>query len=221
MPEYLSVETYSNYPRETLSLFLDNSRQLLKDLGYAGENMETWLTQIAWEPDGGGFGLTLEPPAALEKVKINGHTLLAMPIADGWTPKSVPNLQETWVSLSLAFETQTERQNLDTEDSFSANYTQNHRYQPGVGKAMWSIMRQCAALFPQPLVYFTNEAQTGKSWDALLTDQEGLWKFEVALIPRSFITHFIPIPDQFARIDLPEGIGFAHTPRWSVLPWEE
>jgi hypothetical protein len=221
MPEFLSVEAYSHYPGETLSPFIGDSRQLLENFGYAGKDVEAWLTQIAWEPDGSGFGSSLEPPAALEKVVVNGHTLFAKPIINGWAQESIPQLQEAWVNLTLAFETQTRRQNLDIVNSFSANYAQDHQYQPGVGKAVWSIMRRCTAIFPQTLVYFTNEAQTGESWNALLTGQEGIWEFEAALIPHSLVARFIPISDQFAHIYLPEEVGFARTTCWSVLPWEE
>ncbi|HEU5376952.1 MAG TPA: hypothetical protein VFV38_16095 [Ktedonobacteraceae bacterium] len=56
MPEYLPVETYRPYPEENLIPFLDASRRLLKTLGCAGKDVETWLVQIAWEPDGSGFG---------------------------------------------------------------------------------------------------------------------------------------------------------------------
>jgi hypothetical protein len=221
MPEYLSVEAYSSYPEETLSPFLDDSRQLLENLGYAGKDRETWLTQIAWESDGSGFVSSLEPLAVLEKVVVNGRALFAKPIVNGWTQETIPQLQEAWVCLTLAFETQTRRQNLDTVNSFSEDYSQNHRYQLGVGKGAWLMMHQCAAIFPQTLVYFTNELQTGKSWNALLTSQKGLWEFEVALIPHNFAARFTPIPDQFAHIHLPEGVGFARTSCWSILPWEE
>lgn len=221
MPEYLSVEVYSSYSEKTLSPFIESTRQLLEDLGYAGENMETWLAQIAWGPGGGGFALPLEPPTILRKVQVNGQALFAMPIADGWTWETVPNLPEAWVSLSLAFETQTERQDLDTVNSFSAQYAQDHRYRLRVGRAIWSVMRTCSARFPQSLVYFTHEAQTGRSWQSLATGREWLWDFEVAFIPHAFTEHFLSIPEQFAQIHLPEGVGLANTARWSVLPWDE
>lgn len=221
MPEYLSVEAYSHYSEETLSPFLNNSRQLLEQLGYTGKDVEAWLTQIAWERDGSGFGSSLDPPVALEKVVVNGHALLAKPIVFGRSQERLPQIQAAWVNLTLAFETQTSRQNLDAVSSFSATYAQDHRYQPGVGKAVWLIMRQCAALFPHTLVYFTTEAQTGESWNALLTGQEKIWAFEVALIPHALGARFLSIPDHFAHIHLPEGVGFASIARWSVLPWDE
>ncbi len=221
MPEYLSVEAYSHYSEETLSPFLNNARQLLEQLGYTGKDLEAWLTRIAWEQDGSGFGSTLEPSATLEQVVVNGHALYAKPIVFGRPQERLPQIQEAWVNLTLAFETQTSRQNLDTVSSFSATYAQDHRYQPGVGKAVWSIMRRCAVLFPHALVYFTNEAQTGESWDALLTGQEKIWGFEAALIPHALGARFIPIPDPFAHIRLPEAVGFACTARWSGLPWDE
>lgn len=221
MPEYLFVETYSYSPGETLSPFLDNARQVLENLGYAGKDVETWLSRVAWEPDGSGFGLSLEPSARLERVMVNSHALFAKPIVSGWTQQSIPQLQEAWVCLTLAFETQTEKQNLDTVNSFSTNYAQDHRYQPGVGKAMWSVMRHCAALFPQALVYFTDEGQEGESWEALLTSQSGIWEFDMALIHHSLAGHFASNSEQFAHIHLPEGVGFARTARWKTLPWEE
>lgn len=221
MPEYLSIEIYSSYPEKILSPFLDDVRQMLEDLGYAGKDVECWLAQIAWEPDESGFSSSLEPSAMLEKVVVNDHTLITKPIVNGWTQETISQLQRAWVSLTLACETQTERQNLDTVDSFATNYSQQHQYQPGVGKAVWRIMRQCADLFPQSLVYFTNEAQTSQPWNALLTSQKEIWEFEAALIPRSFIAHFVPIPEQFAHIHLPGGVGFARTSCWSILPWEE
>lgn len=221
MPEYLSIETYGHYPEETLSPFLNSSRQLLENLGYTGKEVEAWLAQIVWEPDGSGFGSSFEPGVSLEKVVVNGHPLLAKPIVNGWTQVSIPQLQEAWVSLTLAFETQTERQNLDNMSSFSVNYVQGHRYQPGVGKAVWSIMRQCSDLFPQTLVYFTNEAQADESWNALLASQEKIWEFEAAIIPYSLAPRFTAVPSEFVRTRLPEGMGFARATCWSTLPWEE
>jgi hypothetical protein len=60
--------------------------------------------------------------------------------------------------------------------------------------------------YPQPL-YFSPRKE--------------IWEFEMALIPHSFVARFIPVLDQFAHIHLPEGVGFARLPRWSVLPWKE
>lgn len=137
---------------------------------------------------------------------------------DRW---SIPQLQAPWTCLTLAFETQTERQNLDTVSSFSPNFAQDHRYQPGVGKAMWSVICQCTALFPQALVYFTDEGQGLQAWAALLSSQSGIWEFDMALIPHSFAAHFASNSEEFAHIHLPEGVGFARTTRWNTLPWEE
>jgi hypothetical protein len=221
MPEYLSVEAYSSCPEENLSTFFDKVRRLLEELRYASKDVETWLAQITWEPDGSGFSSSVKYAAPLEGVVVNGHALVAKPMVNGWTQEHLPDLQETWVNLTLAFETQTTRQNLETENSFSASYFQNHRYYSGVGKGIESIMRRCAALFPQSLIYFTNEGQTGRSWNALMTNQEGIWEFEMALIPHTLVSRFAPIPDQFSSTPLPEGVEFARTACWNILPWNE
>ncbi|HEU5377393.1 MAG TPA: hypothetical protein VFV38_18380 [Ktedonobacteraceae bacterium] len=221
MPEYLSVETYISYPEENLIPFLDASHRLHKTLGYAGKDVETWLAQIAWEPDGSGFSSSFEHAIPLEKVAVNDHALLARPMVNEWTQEHIPDLQQAWVSVTLAFETQTQRQNLETVNSFSANYAHSHRYQSGVGKGIASIMRQCTVFFPQALIYFTNEGQAGVSWNALMANEKGFWEFEMALIPHPLVAYFTPIPDQFASIHRPEGVEFARTSCWSVLPWNE
>lgn len=221
MPEYLCVEAYMKCPDEVLFPLLDQFRYLLGDLGYTDSTVATRLAGIAWEPDGGGFGVSLDPAQVLRKVLVNAQPVLALPIVSGWTQQSIPSLQEPWVSCTLAFETQTSRQNFDMVGSFDLEYAQKHTYQPGVGRAMWFVMSLFAARFPQSLIYFTNEAQTGTYWEDLLASQEEIWAFEAALIPHSFSERFTPIPDEFARILVPEGAGFASTVRWKTLPWEE
>src|SRR5258708_13692826 len=84
MHEYLFVETYSYSPGETLSPFLDNARQVLENLGYAGKDVETWLSRVAWQPDGSGFGLALEPSARLKREMVNSHVLFAKPLVLEW-----------------------------------------------------------------------------------------------------------------------------------------
>ena len=71
-------------------------------------------------------------------------------------------------------------------------------------------MRRCAQRFPQSLVYFTNEAQTGISWDTLFSNEGDLWNFEAALLPHTLAARFQPIPEQFAARE-----------RWNTVPWGE
>jgi hypothetical protein len=220
MPEYLSVEVYSRCSDGSLSSLLAASQNLLEQVGYVSKEVETWLARIRWEPDGSGFGSSLET-LELQKIHANGHALFAKPIVNGWTKEGISHIQQPWVSFALAFETQTQRQNLDSISSFAANHEQQHHYQRGVGKAIWPVMCQCANVFSQSLVYFTNEAQTGESWKAVVTGQEDVWVFEAALIPHQFSALFTPIPDTFAHIQVPEGMGFASIARWKRLPWEE
>ena len=220
MPEYLSVEVYSRYSNGVLSSFLASSQNLLGQVGYVSKEVETWLARIRWEPDGSGFSSSLET-LELQNVHTNGRALFAKPIVNGWTKESIPSIQQPWVSFALAFETQTQRQNLDSISSFAAQYEQQHHYQLGVGKAIWSVMCQCVSVFSQPLVYFTNEAQAGESWEAVVTGREGIWTFEAAHIPHQYSALFTPIPDTFAHVLVPEGMGFASTARWKRLLWEE
>src|SRR5712691_1454287 len=114
MPEYLSVETYIRCPDERLSSVLGQFRYLLEHLGYTNPIGASKLTQIVWESDGGGFGVSLDPEHRLRKVMVNDQPVFVRPIVDGWTQQRFPYLQEPWISCTLAFETQTSRQNFDT-----------------------------------------------------------------------------------------------------------
>jgi hypothetical protein len=67
MPEYLSMEAYSSCSEENLSTFFGKVRRLLEEMEYASKDVETWLAQITWEPDGSGFSISFPPLLSLKE----------------------------------------------------------------------------------------------------------------------------------------------------------
>lgn len=221
MPEYLSVMTYLSYSDTSeLPKIVQQYSQILERLGYAGQDIKDELSQARWEEEEDHFSYSLHYEVPFQRLQLAGHPLFANPIVHGWTSGTFPDLQEPWVSIDFACETQTERQDLDSVSSFSRDYAASHTYMPGVGRVIWQVMREFFATWGEP-VWFTYEGQEDKAWLALLTGKGNLWDFQAALIPERLAHRFDVVPEGYFKADVPEGIGLAESARWPILPWNE
>ena len=221
MPEYLSVMTYLAYSdKEALPQLMKQYGEILERLGYAKQDVSEWLAQVPWEEDGSLWSYASDYEVPFEHILFDGHPLFAKPIVHGWLNENHPELKESWFSLELAIETQTERQDLDTTSSFSNPYIEQHRYRPGVGRIIWRIMRAFFATWGEP-VWFVFEGQWDQAWLAFVTGEGNLWDFQAALIPERLAHRFDAVPAGYFRADVPGGIGLVESARWIILPWNE
>jgi hypothetical protein len=220
MPPYLMVETYVPCPDDALAGLLAKYAGLLRQLGHP-RDVETWLAGIDWPPHGEDLGATLHPEAPLSRVLVNGQPLAVLPIVNLWTPDSVPGLQRQWLSLELAFDTESDAQFLGTTNCFDPGWDTKHHYLPGVGSALWQVARAFREAMGDFPVRVCDEMVEGDAWEGLETGRGSLWVFEVALVPQRYANRFSNPPPEFDVAVLPDGLAIAERARWIVTPWEE
>jgi hypothetical protein len=217
VPFFHEITTHTRCPDSNLEGPLTHWRRVLDDLGMADAQLDAWLAQIAWRPDGSGFVDQLNP-RPLPSSRVAGHTLYAAPFVFGYTAEGGSTLVEPWLEVSLLIDSA----ELKPADSLGARH-----YLPGVAEAVLQVMRLCSRAFPESGVYFASEAQGEDSWKALhgLPSYLGLWAFELAFVPIDLATRYAPLPATHTALPFPagfpDGTAFARNKPWRTLPWDE
>lgn len=123
-----------------------------------------------------------------------------------------------WLSFELGFETEGEDQYLVTASAFDPV---SGTYIPGVGRALWHVMRAFADEFKGMPVYCAFEGFEGHAFEALETGNGNLWSFDAALIPPALAPRFSPVSAGYEMEEVAEGVALADRSAWVTLPWRE
>lgn len=109
MPPNLSVSTYIPCSDDSRQAILARFVELLQRFGYRGGDVEAWLADIHWPPQGDDLGGGLHPDAPLLAVEVAGQALRVLPIVTVWASETIPGLPAPHLQLELAFDTHAER----------------------------------------------------------------------------------------------------------------
>ena len=211
MPEYAQVQTYATCDEHTFTNVVHRYKTALARIGCRDQRIMTWLTQISWPvSDDDSFGdiyassFVLSPGSPTEIVCAGMDVSL-------YLNSAVISLEEqpAWVAFNLLFDAATLK-----EHTISI-------YRAGLGRSLWHIMSELAAMFNEVGVYFTNEWQENRSWRAVVEGMGDPWLFDLAIFPRALAKHFEMVPPGFQGTVVESGFGFAQSNRWETLPWIE
>lgn len=206
MTDY-EITTHVRCEEDALAPLIERFASMLQTLGFTGADLDQRFAQVAWEPDGSGFGYLCEP-VANHRITLAGRPFQVRPYILGYTH----NPGTPWVQLSLVFDD-------DTVEAIRDSTTYVMRR--GAGAAIWRIARGYAAAFPESGIFFADSPSVNHPWYALTSDPGDLWRFALAVIPASLAHHFTPQPDSYASLELAGAVALAPVDAWDTLPWED
>jgi hypothetical protein len=207
---YTQVQTFlTPASKEELEQALRNYQLLLSKIGYINPEVEQWLSVFAWNAFEGGYGDTF----TWQPVTIMGEEFRLAPHIYGAT---IDHVGSPWVAFELFFPTGDLEIPLDKSPD-----PDEPLYKRGVGRPLWEIICLVSSLFSESGVYLTDELDDRYPWYALLKGKrDGLWSFDLALIPTHLTGVFSSVPNSHQSADFEYGVGLARKKRWVSLPWE-
>ena len=207
MPPEVNVEVYLPCPKGALPGLVEQFRRLLDSLGYTGHDSDFWDGERGWDADGDYYGPGTHRACPVTGLTVAGRDLLGEVSVLGWTSSSISDLRGYWVSLEFGFDTEGEEQRL--VGRVESDPAPLGMYFPGVGRALWHVMRAYARTWPTRPIFCTYEGWWGVPWQALTTDEGNLWSFDAALIPLDLRARFSPLPEDYVSEIVPEGLALA------------
>lgn len=208
MAEFHNLQCYAVLDSRSFPDVVSRFGAVLRACGVRDARVEEFLRTLAPERWEEGFSFTGHH--AWVEFASAEFPLRAAPHVLGYTPDAFPGQDRRWLEVGLLFETE----ELQTGSSFSTR-----EYKPGLGSAIWNLMKHFGPAFGDIGVFFTDEAQDGRPLQGILDETSSRWEFDLAWIPEKNARLFLPIPDAFVPQSVPGGVGIARKAAWSDPPW--
>jgi hypothetical protein len=208
MPEFHNLQCYTGLDSRTFRDAVSRFGAVLRACGVRDDRVDEYLRTVDGKEPAEGFVFTGRH--AWVEFESAGFHLRGAPHIVGYTPDVFPGQDRGWLEVGMLFETE----DLQTGSSFST-----WAYRPGLGAAIWNLMKHFGPAFSDVGVFFTDEAQDGQPLEGIVEDTDARWQFDLAWIPENIADRFPPRPDAFIRHPVSGGIGMARTDAWSDPPW--
>jgi len=171
MSEYHQIQTYIKYDKVNIHEKIEKFKVALYEMGFNSKFIEEGLSDFKWKVEDNGFVYSLSNFES-KVLKYNGVELQCRPLLLGWTPSIDENLKDSWLEVSILFET-----NEITDE------LRNGRLKIGVRDLILGQMKILSKYFSETGTYFTNETTDGNPWEALIGIGKLVWAFDIAIIP--------------------------------------
>lgn len=206
MPGYLQIQTC--IPFKTESEFSDAKRvaeRVFVHIGMHHEHIQVWLSKFTWN-DLLDFGFV--DTTDWNTIIINDTQIQIAPNICGFPKNTDLFIDSHWIEINVL---------LKSEDVSVS--LQDWRYRRDMVMPLWHLVNSIASVNNAFGTFLTDEAGNAKPWYALMGVGEGLWAFDLALIPPHLAARFSEIPQTHSAYDGAHGLGLARRAAWLVLPW--
>ncbi len=209
MPEYSQIQTYIKCDQTNIKEIMHNFINALQECGIKDAELISAFRGLEWEMDEDGSMYVSEGEETKELL-VAGQLLHIRPFVMGWTSKSIKELQQSWLEVSLLFW---------TEEIVQSSF--DYVLREEVRSVIWKVMTAFSHLPNQSGVYFTNEAGDGRPWEALMqNDLDDIWMFDAAIINKGNMNYYQSIEEAIFFSNLQENeILIARRERWVKEPW--
>lgn len=206
MPGYLQVQTCIPVKTENeFSSAMLIAERIFVHVGMHHEHIHAWLSGFTWNDLlDVGFGGTADRAV----ITIGDTPMQIAPNICGFPKNTDSFMVSHWIEINLLFESEIVSMGL-----------QDWCYRMDVGASLWWLVNIVASINNSSGIFLTDEAGNAKPWYALMGASEGLWAFDLALIPSHLAAHFSEIPQTHIGYAGAHGLGLARRAAWLVLPW--
>jgi hypothetical protein len=208
MPEYSQVQTYVRCHKDNFSEVLSQFSKVLIYLGFDENYIEENFCNLEWEVSDNGF-MYVGSNTKSKSIEVKGCLLNIRPHVMGWTKEVITNLNESWLEISLLFETEELIESYDTL-----------RYKTEVQTPLWHCMLTISNYFQEVGTYLTDEVTDGRPWEALVGDGDGYWNFDAAIIPKQILNYYTDVPRDFSTVKQGAVMYCMYREVWNCAPWE-
>ncbi|MCG7406518.1 hypothetical protein MH117_03745 [Paenibacillus sp. ACRRX] len=209
MPEYSQIQTYIKCDQTNIKEIMHDFINVLHDCGIKDAEIVSTFRGLEWEMDEDGSMYVSEGEDTKE-LMMDGHLLHIRPFVMGWTSKSIKELQQSWLEVSLLFW---------TEEIVQSSY--DYVLREELRSVIWKVLTAFSHLPNHSGVYFTNEAADGRPWEALMqNDLDDIWMFDAAIINKGNMNYDQVIDEAIFFSKLQENELFiARRETWIKEPW--
>ncbi|WP_256761283.1 hypothetical protein [Cohnella sp. WQ 127256] len=181
----------------------------LNDCGIKDAEIISVFSGLEWEIDEDG-SMYVSGGEETKELMIAGQRLHIRPFVMGWTSKSIKELQQPWLEVSLLLWTEE-----IVQYYFDYVLREEHR------SVIWKLMNAFSHFPNQSGVYFTNDATDGRPWEALIqNDLDNLWMFDAAIINKENKNYYQVIDESIFFSNLQENeLLIARKETWIKEPW--
>jgi len=206
MPEFSPVQTYVKFIKN-LTNILSKFINALIEIGYNGDSLQEQFSKLTWEHSDNGF-IYISTSMKTERVFFRDVSLNLTPHLMGWTPEVIPKLKETWLELSLLFETEEIIKDFNTLT-----------LKDEVKLPIWESMKLLSKYFWETGVYLTNEATDGRPWEAIIGEGQDFWSFDAAILPNIYDKYYLIPPLDFVKESNNDKLLIVNKLIWGNEPW--
>jgi len=209
MPEYSQIQTYLKCDNSNIKEIMTDFIHALNKCGINDAAIINDFNRLEWQIDEDG-SLYVNGGDTTKELMIDEQWLHIRPFVMGWTSKSIKELKQSWLEVSLLFWTEE-----IVQDSF--NYVLKEKYR----SMIWKLMNIFSHFPNQSGVYFTNEATDGRPWEALIqNDSDNMWMFDAVIMNKKNMDFYEGIDESifFSNVQEKE-ILIARKETWVKEPW--
>lgn len=202
MTEYRQLECYLDTAAGVEPL-LERYRELLElltgDLASAGE-------LVASFPMDERIDARLMHPKKRPTLRLRreGARPRVEPLILGWASTGRAHLSRPHLEMSLLFQ--------------AADLTRDGVYEADAGRAIWETAVAFYRAFQQA-VFFTNEENDGKAWEAVAHGRGHLCEFDLAIFPPGEFLSTHDLPFAYEMVHLAGMDAAIHRAAWARAPW--
>lgn len=208
MPEYSQIQTYVQCNNKRFPFIVTELIEAILPLGFSKPSLVEEFNQI--ERDLSEDGMVDVGGGSYDQIlSLCNVNLTVRPFIMGWTSAAIPGLSEGWLEMSLLlYSHEIEEEN-----------------EPGLLKrpfrpVVWMLLSHISDYFSETGTFFTNEVTDGIPWTSLMTQSEGIWDFDAAIIPEHLIDNYSQIDEEFFFFKkTEERLFLARKAVWEDEPW--
>ncbi|MFU1796243.1 hypothetical protein ACM1RC_20465 [Paenibacillus azoreducens] len=209
MPEYSQIQTYIKCDQSNIKEIMHDFINTLNECGIKDAQIISAFSGLEWEMDEDG-SMDVSGGEVTKELVIGGQLLHIRPFVMGWTSKTIQELQQSWLEISLLFWTEE-----IIQCQFDYVLREEHR------SVIWKLMQEFSHFPNQSGVYFTNEATDGRPWEALVQNElDNIWMFDAAIINKGNMNYYQAIDESIFFSNLQENeLLIARKETWVKEPW--
>jgi len=209
MPEYSQIQTYIKCDQSNIKEVMYDFINILNDCGIKDAELISAFCGLEWEMDEDG-SMYVSGGEDTGEFMIAGQLVHIRPFVMGWTSKSIKELNQSWLEVSLLFWTEE-----IVQCSFDYILKEEHR------SLIWKLMNIFSYFPNQTGVYFTNEATDGRAWLALIqNDFDNIWMFDAAIINKGSMNFYQGLDESIFFSNYQENeLLMARKQTWIKEPW--
>ncbi len=209
MQEYVQIQTYIRWdPKGVPSSFINRLKIVLRKLDFPREVVDDWLQEVESDLQ---EKKSVHSCLFFEKRRYNYKI---NPYIISWQKDIYSQLEEPWIEVGLLIDRDSEDQPLFSDTTC--------KYELGMEKMCWEIVRLFGHLFYDTGVYLTSGVKDGCPFEGFIEkDSDKLWEFDMAFIPGSREPLYLEIPRGFHAVCLINGQGLMRANVWQKIPWVE